>query len=1772
MHYEKYKKTFYMKRLIYFACFFLISITTSFLQAQTYDIWDGSINTDWYTNNTGLANFTISSGKELAGLAQLVNSGTSFLGKAIILDADIDLNNRDWEPIGNNLNHFKGSFDGNNHIIKNLSVGQNNDTYGFSGLFGRIDADNANIIICNLILDSGAVTGSSTDVVYTGALAGYTGAASRKVTIENCHTIGIIVKGREGSGTSFSVTGGLIGAAVSSGSGIISISRCHTTGNVTGGIAQSSLSYTGGIAGQFYISGGNINISHTYVAGTITGATANSSCTSGIVGRIENNVNNASISYSYVAGAIIGVNGTNNYTGGIVGNGANVSIRYCLVVSPSISNGENIHRIIGNSNASNLTGNYAYPGITGTTWGNAGKEATKVEGADWDGLMASAPISLNSSSDKWDPTVWDIDPTDKRMPKLKGVNKQTDIPNPMQAYLIGGDSEGNPHLIKTVNDLIRVCNNVNAGLTNWQTAWYKIDDNTSILDLAGLDWEPIGNNTNSFKGNFDGNNCIIRNLSVGQGSNTYIYSGFFGYVNTNGGNNSIKNLAFSGGAVTGDGNHTGTLAGYIKGESNAILTIENCHAKDISVNISDGIMKSYSYTGGLIGWAVSKGNSHIMIKKCYFTGSIIGGKASTDSYTGGIVGQAHGDGGNVSIKDTYFAGNITGGEADGVSSTGGIAGWAFGYTGNSSAEISYSYAAGIITGGTGGSVVTGGIVGEAWSKSGCTVEVRNCVVVSSSINTGNSVHRIVGLKKEEGVIIFNENYASANIAGGTWDDKGIGKLDGADWDGLMTSAPILFNNSISYRWDDINTWDIDSSNKRMPLFKNVSGQADIFNPVCYYMAFNAQGGTPVDTMHYIYKDSIIPSAPVSTRNRLTFEGWYNGTPSEPFQSVWTFRTDAVTQDTTLYARWKASVIFEANGGISIPPNQVIDVDSLITEPIRPVKTNALFAGWYSDISFQVLWNFQTDPVTQDMTLYLKWLDGELGISPIPTPVYGMNYSHQLTPTNGTAPYTFGILGNLPDGLSFDAATGEISGIPTTIDTYNITIQVADAFGNSANIVSILTIEKAQLSLVLQDGTATYTGGNLYTTPAVLTGIIGNENFTIDYSYYHTTNQAIANHALNAGTYTVTASVAGDANHTGTSATATLTVGKATPVIGLTSVSTIYTGNPVPVNAPVITGSATAAGLPFDIEYTGIGGTVYPPTAIVPSEVGQYRVTVSTVGDSNHNNTSASTTISIGKAIPQMSLGDASKIYDGRPFIVTASVTPNTLAVEYSYSGTLYDGTSYGPDSPDAPFDAGFYTVITSTPGDHNYNPAQVTANLDISQKQPSITISNKSTPYTGSPVAIDASVGEPAGAPLVITYKGIGSTVYTESATAPTDGGTYGVKASYAGSNNYEAKEVTAYLTITDAGAPVLTLNNRTVTYNSHPQLIGNAVIETPGAEHLAVTYIYTGILANGSSYGPYSPSSLSDPLAPTGAGVYTITATTPANNNFAAGSVTATLTIEKTPQIISFNLPSNKILGSPAFPAGASVNTGFPLTYKSGNPAIATISDAGLITLLGLGTATFTVSQEGNENYLPAGETRTLFVEDPNSVVEYIDVFVNLELPNPALRNCIGLNPVEGSIRAVKNKVYEQRIWLDNTTSLSQVTVELDGQKISPARTELFPAVTDTTQKVWEWLYIYRMVLTNDAQIHISGFSWNDGKNPVGIIHPSGGSASVYTLPGYIVLEQGCNETTKQGPVSVYMMTGQLVYANTSLTGNWGTLSIPVDKGIYIVVIDGHSWKVFVK
>ena len=131
--------------------------------------WADSAKTDWYNDTE--SEYTLNTAEELAGLASLVNSGTSFAKKTVKLGSDIDLKGIEWTPIGKSGSTFQGIFDGNGNTIKNLLITGSKSQcdvglFGFttSGEIKNFTLENAQV---SGYLDVGAVAGTPYTSKYT---------------------------------------------------------------------------------------------------------------------------------------------------------------------------------------------------------------------------------------------------------------------------------------------------------------------------------------------------------------------------------------------------------------------------------------------------------------------------------------------------------------------------------------------------------------------------------------------------------------------------------------------------------------------------------------------------------------------------------------------------------------------------------------------------------------------------------------------------------------------------------------------------------------------------------------------------------------------------------------------------------------------------------------------------------------------------------------------------------------------------------------------------------------------------------------------------------------------------------------------------------------------------------------------------------------------------------------------------------------------------------------------------------------------------------------------------------------------------------------------------------------------------------------------------------------------------------------------------------------------------------------------------------------------
>ncbi len=256
---------------------------------------------------------------------------------------------------------------------------------------------------------------------------------------------------------------------------------------------------------------------------------------------------------------------------------------------------------------------------------------------------------------------------------------------------------------------------------------------------------------------------------------------------------------------------------------------------------------------------------------------------------------------------------------------------------------------------------------------------------------------------------------------------------------------ITTTNILQIYFDDINVYD----ESILPLF----------------VTFNTNGGSAVSEIYANPNQTIVqPANP--TRTGYTFGGWYK---DATLNTPWNFTTDVVTAPMTLYAKWTPityAVTFESNGGTAVSPVQV-NYNSTFAAPTEPTKTDVIFGGWYKEATLTTPWNFTTDVVMGNTTLYAKWNDPRQAISfpTISNKVYGeVPFALNATASSG-----------LP--VAYQALTNNItiSGSTVTITNTGVAtiraMQTGNADYNPATPVEVsFSIDKAPQTLTFNQPT------------------------------------------------------------------------------------------------------------------------------------------------------------------------------------------------------------------------------------------------------------------------------------------------------------------------------------------------------------------------------------------------------------------------------------------------------------------------------------------------------------------------------------------------------------------------------------------------------------------------------------------------------------------------------------------------------------------------------
>ena len=416
---------------------------------------------------------------------------------------------------------------------------------------------------------------------------------------------------------------------------------------------------------------------------------------------------------------------------------------------------------------------------------------------------------------------------------------------------------------------------------------------------------------------------------------------------------------------------------------------------------------------------------------------------------------------------------------------------------------------------------------------------------------------------------------------------------------------------------------------------------------------------------------------------------------------------------------------------------------------------------------------------------------------------------------------------VPEGLTVDTTYDGGAALPVAIGSYAVTSTVNDVlYGGTAT--ATYTITRMVQTVDFPDP------GAQWTTSVVGLAATASSGLPVTFSVASGPGTIGGGTNLSftgAGTVSVVAAQAGDADWLPAAATNAVAVSKVAATVALGSLNQTYDGT-----AKSATATTDPAGLAVDFTYDG--------SATAPTAAGNYAVT-GTINDAIYHGADAGT-LAIAKAAATVTLTNLDQAYDGTPRIAAATTDPAGLAVDFTYDG-----------STNAPTARGSYAV-TGTVYEANWQGSS-TGTLVVGMGAATVTLGDLEQGYDGTAKSATATT-VPAGLAVDFTYDG--------ATNAPVAVGSYAVTgtvndADWAGS-------ATGTLTI-GKGTAAISFEGLTHVYDGTAKSATATTVPTG----LVVVITYDGSAA-----------------APSAVGSYAVTGTV--NDANWQGTNTATLTIGK--------------------------------------------------------------------------------------------------------------------------------------------------------------------------------------------------------------------------------------------------------------------------------------
>lgn len=558
---------------------------------------------------------------QLKAFAASVNSGETYEGQYITLDADLDLSGESWTPIGGASGSFCGFFSGDNHVITGLTIGSKAEPSALedAGLFGMLGRGGA---IRNLGVKHASIDTKPADVEpAVGILAACMADSS---VVDGCWATGTV--NVNASGTSrYAYIGGLVGT-----NGVQSL-VCNSWADVQIAVGTGCTEAgAGGIVGwtannsavincaAFGSIENNCNAQMMYGAGGIAGYS------SGAIYACYSDMTLHADAQSYEDGADVSI-------GGIAGGTSYMAAGYqCWfneeagqtyyggdAVAEPVANGYSGINYLPSENEK-CEGLTAAQFADGTLSAKLAAALTEEALADAQAYFSGKDIDLlntitmdtfmSMSENGWN--GWQTEGG-----RLLPIGESAIAPADPSDYFAGGEgTQADPYRIATAAQLSGFAAATQASKLVTRNLYFQLDADIALTDA----WTPIHN----FAGTFDGDGHTVSGVTMGTE------------------------------AAPLDQSSVGFFDSLAKG-----ATVKNLKLTDVAVYVSSSAAARL-YVGGLVGGADAGANT--VIDNCSVTGSIVSAASSSSVLVGGLAGTLGNDSRVTnSYADTAVSGSST---------------------------------------------------------------------------------------------------------------------------------------------------------------------------------------------------------------------------------------------------------------------------------------------------------------------------------------------------------------------------------------------------------------------------------------------------------------------------------------------------------------------------------------------------------------------------------------------------------------------------------------------------------------------------------------------------------------------------------------------------------------------------------------------------------------------------------------------------------------------------------------------------------------------------------------------------------------------------------------------------------------------------------------------------------------------------------------------------------------------------------------------------------